>query len=179
MTLHRHDNPTKSALVAIARRNAARGWFEGTDQTQNYLINHCRHLHLPTGTVAIYTRDRGHHACGWWKNPDYDRCLHLSLSFFDPETMERDEHNHRLAAEWVDLFFGKHKRWIWVEPPYSDHGRAVDSWHYRLFINPGGDPIKPRGEVYHRENTPAGWLSWSDAQEVARLDEKARRGREE
>ena len=30
-------------------------------------------------TSLIYTMDEGMHSIGWWKNPDYARCYHLSL----------------------------------------------------------------------------------------------------
>jgi len=49
-------------------------------------------------------------------------------------------------------------------PPYSSGGKANEVWHYRVFTNPAGEPILPRGEVYSREFTEKGWLSFSDLQ---------------
>lgn len=129
-------------------------------------VESCKAYHQGTGDYVILTRDTGHHTSGWWKNPDYERCIHLSLSFFDPETRERREHDHKAAAEWVDQVFHDNKRLVWTEPPYSESGKRNDVWHYRVFYaDPDFTvPILPRGEVYTKEFTDAGWLSWSDVQ---------------
>lgn len=103
----------------------------------------------------IYTKDTGHHTCGWWKNPDYERCYHLSISF--PGGKKK-----AVVEKLVDYLFGQHKKWIWVEPPYSETGKRLDVWHYRLFCNAMWQPIKPRGEVYSTELTEAGWKSYSE-----------------
>lgn len=109
----------------------------------------------------IYTRDEGHHSSGWWKNPDYERCLHLSVSFAypngQPAPYEFDE-----AERWARMFFRHDLRWVWIEPPYSPEGKARDVHHYRLFCDPGWQPMKPRGEVYSKELTEAGWMSFSE-----------------
>lgn len=31
--------------------------------------------------IVIMTRDIGYHTSGWWKNPDYERCFHVSISY--------------------------------------------------------------------------------------------------
>ena len=125
--------------------------------------NRCRAFHLPTGTLAIFTRDTGHHSSGWWKNPDYERCLHLSLSFYGAEGQPcgRDK---ALSDEWVTALFGATSNLVWSEPPVSEHGKRFDVWHYRVFYaDPGYRvPILPRGEVYSKEFTEAGWLSYSE-----------------
>lgn len=36
------------------------------------------------GTRLLFSRDAGHHTSGWLKNPDYERCWHLSLSKAGP-----------------------------------------------------------------------------------------------
>lgn len=120
-----------------------------------------------SGRFSHGTRDIGHHSSGWWKNPDYERCRHLSLSFFDPEvglvsgSMPRDK---KLTAKIIDRVFGPDKRYLWSEPPYSPQGKAADIWHYRLFCDPAWEPILPRSEVYGRELIEEGWKSWSDVQ---------------
>lgn len=127
-------------------------------------------LHYPTGTQAVLSRDTGHHTSGWWKNPDYERCLHLSLSFVDPETGSSREKDKKLTAQWIDAIFGANNRLLWCEPPFSHQGKKRDVWHYRLFFADKGFsvPILPRGEVYTKEFTDAGWLSFSDVQEKER-----------
>lgn len=152
-------------IDVLLRRMKKRAWsgiWNGKDVTAYF--DSCRHIDDDIGMLAIFTRDVGHHSSGWWKNPDYERCFHLSLSFFDPETKGRAPKNQQLTDKMVDAAFFAAKRWLWCEPPYSDDGKKMDVWHYRLFCDPGWNPIKPRGEVYNRELTEAGWLSFSDLQ---------------
>lgn len=125
-------------------------------------LERCTEVHYRSGTRLIFTRDAGHHSLGWWKNPDYERCLHLSLSFFDPETGEPAPYDGRRAEKWAQLFFGRNLRLVWVEPPYSDEGKTRGVHHFRLFCDPSWAPIKPRGEVYTRELTERGWRSFSE-----------------
>ena len=128
-----------------------------------------------TGAHVILTRDTGHHACGWWKNPDYERCLHLSLSFFDPKSRERRGQDREQAAEWVEAVFHSARRLVWTEPPCSEAGKKADVWHYRVFYADEAFriPILPRGEVYSKELTEAGWLSWSDFHDEQAKEETA------
>lgn len=153
----------KATAVEMLYKRALLGFHDGTARAAKYL-DYCRAYHAVTGTLLCFTRDVGHHAGGWWKNPDYERCWHLSLSFCDPETEERAPKDARLTREWLDLFYGDNVRKLWCEPPYSPEGRAVDVWHYRLFCNEAWLPIIPRGEVYTREFTEAGWKSFSDVE---------------
>lgn len=155
-----------ASMVKLAnglKRRAERGLHRGDEASMIYLLG-CREDHPKTGSRVLYTRDQGHHTSGWWKNPDYERCYHLSLSFFDPETGQMAPHNPKLSAAWVELFFGDHRRLLWVEPPYSPEGRQAEVWHYRLFTDPAWQPTLPRGEVYSKQFTEAGWKSYSDVQ---------------
>lgn len=149
-------------LLRRMRQCAWSGTWNGKSQTPYFLA--CKHGDRSLGVVAIFTRDVGYHSSGWWKNPDFERCLHLSLSFVDPETEARMPKNQKLTDALVKGIFDVHKRWLWCEPPYSDDGKRMDVWHYRLFCDAGWNPIKPRGEVYNRELTESGWLSFSDLQ---------------
>lgn len=151
----------KAGVAGDMRARAMRGLYDGTEATAA-LLDYCRGWHPSTGTMLLFTRDVGHHTGGWWKNPDYERCWHLSLSFFDPEMRERAPQDKKLAADWLTAFYGDDRRKLWCEPPYSHEGKAADVWHYRLFCDEYWRPIVPRGEVYTREFTEAGWLSYSD-----------------
>lgn len=147
------------------RMTASRGRFDGTSRTAGYLTR-CTRVHDESGAIVMFSRDEGHHACGWWKNPDYDKCWHLSLSFFDPKTGVRIGKNQALTQEWVDAFFREHQRLVWCEPPHSENGIKFDVWHYRLFYDKNGQPFMPRGEVYSKEYTPEGWKTWSEVNEL-------------
>jgi hypothetical protein len=144
-------------------------------------ISQCTGYHAPTGTLMVWTRDTGHHTSGWWKNPDYERCLHLSLSFRNPENSEEVlDHRHDLAARWVEEFFGSSRNLVWTEPPYFPQGKALDTWHYRVFFAPDWiTPILPRGEVYSKQFTEAGWFSWSDRQAMVAQAEQREMERSE
>lgn len=153
-----------SSLAMVMKHNAERGYYRGVIQTareRRYFMS-CRRVDEPTGTILIFSRDIGHHTGGWFKNPDYERCYHLSLSFFDPVTGDRIDQDKGLARSWCALFFGQDRDLLWCEPPYSAEGKANSVWHYRLFCDPGWQAIMPRGEVYSREFTERGWKSFSD-----------------
>ena len=160
----------KAGVAKAMHLSAAKGSFDlSRQQLQSHInmayLESCRAHHAPTGTRIIFTRDTGHHTSGWWKNPDYERCLHLSLSFHDPEADPDTHiaHRHDLASEWIQTFFPDTSHLVWTEPPYGPEGKRTDCWHYRVFYSPAWlAPILPRGEVYSKDFTSAGWLSWSD-----------------
>lgn len=115
-----------------------------------------------TSARLFFTRDGGMHTSGWFKNPDYERCYHLSISFRDPETGQPAPFDRHSAEVWVTAFFGDDQRYAWMEGPKTPDGKKCDVWHWRVFCDEHWQPIKPRGEVYSRELTAAGWESWSD-----------------
>lgn len=171
LILSTQDDRELQTLVNRMKRQAASGIWDGRGPTAYF--ERCQHLHR-LGIRAIYTRDTGHHSSGWWKNPDYENCLHLSLSFVDPETgTPTGQKNEPLTRMMIDAIFGVNKRWLWCEPPFSTTGKQHCVWHYRLFCDPGWNPIMPRGEVYNRELTEAGWLSYSDVQAQIELSSMA------
>ena len=152
-------------LVATARLKAARIVWDGRDSPagRRYLDD-CRHYDPATQCLLIFTRDCGFNSNGWWKNPDYERCFHLSLSFLAFEGGEKISlpYDYDMAAKWVDAFFGEDARLTWHEGPASEDGKAKGVHHYRLFCDEAWRPIKPRGEVYSKDWTSAGWKSFSD-----------------
>jgi len=129
-------------------------------------IRRCTHYDAKSGTLMIFNRDQGPHSHGWWKNPDYERCFHLSLSFKDPVTgQHRGERDAILTKVWLDLIYGSNQKYIWCEPPVGKDGKRLIVWHYRLFMQPDWKtPLLPRGEVYSKENTPPGFKSFSEVQ---------------
>lgn len=157
-------NWSRENISLEMRRRAALGDYNGTlTQQAKAYVEFCTCAYQPDGTILIFTRDIGHHTSGWWKNPDYERCLHLSLSYRDPKTGLPRAKDKELSALWVEAFFGPTKNLIWAEPPYSPEGKRAECWHYRVFYAPDWvAPILPRGEVYSKDWTPANWLSYSD-----------------
>ncbi len=151
-------------IVGELRRRARHGVFNGlqTPENLNYL-KHCRVVDSTSGAVLIFTRDTGHHESGWLKNPDYERCWHLSTSPAPSRLIlpgvQRAELDRGTRAAWVKAFFGDDLRYVWSESPKTPHGKARDVWHWRLFCDEKWSPILPRKEVYTREFTEAGWRS--------------------
>lgn len=160
-----------STLVEFAKRRAQRWTYDGkVSSYSSHMLDLCTHryqLTPDTGAILIYSRDTGHHTSGWWKNPDYERCLHLSISYRAAPGrgggIERHiAQDHQQSRIFCEAFFNHDKRNLWAEPPYSPEGTSSEVWHYRLFCDPSWAPILPRGEVYSRELTEAGWRSFSD-----------------
>lgn len=157
-------------IIAKARRIAKLGSYSGFVQTaeQERYMRRCSHLDIERGISIMFTRSVGMHSCGWWKNPDYERCEHLSISFFEPVgplfvgVPKRLPYDRQRGAQIAKEFFRENARLLWIEPPYSEAGKRFDIYHYRLFCDPSWSPILPRGEVYSRDNTPAEWRSWSE-----------------
>jgi hypothetical protein len=157
-------NWLKHSVAEKLLRASMAGDFTGVmDSWGAHYLESCKALHQPTGTLMIYTRDSGHHTSGWFKNPDYEYCLHLSLSFREPSDPDQPrDFDKALAAEWAELFFGENKRFIWAESPKSPEGIFLQVQHYRVFCDAHWQPFVPRGEVYSTEFTEKGWQSWSE-----------------
>lgn len=132
---------------------ASKGIWNGRDA----IPESCRWLLERYPATIVFTRDTGYHSSGWWKNPDYERCWHLSISF-------RGGNEKKALREIVHNLFSPYQRLIWVEPPYSKEGKSVDVWHYRLFCDENWQPIMPKGEVYSTQFTEHGWKSFSELQ---------------
>lgn len=142
--------PDACTIIKIA---AMRGIWDGRSETPYF--NSCKWFLERYPCIAIYTKEYGYHSGGWWKNPDYERCWHLSISF--PGGKDK-----KVFKDILNFLFGSYQNLIWVEPPYSKEGKAHDVWHYRLFCDENWMPIKPRGEVYNTHFTEKGWKSFSE-----------------
>ena len=129
------------------------GTFDGSVATDYF--EGCRWFVERYDCIIVLTRDVGYHSSGWWKNPDYERCYHLSISF--PGGMNRTKLEHIL-----ERFFGNNRRLLWCEPPYTEEGKKLGVYHYRLFCDEHWQPIMPRGEVYSTQFTEYGWKSFSE-----------------
>ena len=165
--LERHMAQISAKMILVAKRYP----WNGRENVQGQrILSRCRHLDRRTGASLLFTFDHGHHACGWWKNPDFERCFHLSIAELGLiiesagyDASEIPQLTRAAREAWVHAFFEDTENLVWTEPPTSDTGKMISSWHYRVFVDSNGIPILPRGEVYSRELTEAGWLSWSDA----------------
>lgn len=135
------------------RERANTGLWRG--QSENPYFESCRWFIERYECIIILTRDTGYHSSGWWKNPDYERCYHLSISF-------QGERRKNVTNKIIKGIFGENQKLLWVEPPYSKTGKQKEVWHYRLFCDALWNPIKPRGEVYDTEFTEKGWKSFSE-----------------
>lgn len=135
------------------RLTAETGIWNGRDH--DLYFEKCRWQLMAQECIIIYTKETGYHTSGWWKNPDYERCYHLSISF------PGGKHKPTLK-KIIDGLFKDYTNLLWIEPPYSPEGKSHDVWHYRLFCNEHWQPIKPRGEVYNTDFTERGWKSFSE-----------------
>lgn len=155
--------PDMQTLVDFMKVHAMRGFFDGSDSALlKPYFNLSKQIHEPTGTSLIFTRDVGMYKSGFLKNPDYDNCHHLSISFWDftKEQPVAQGYDFKTAEAWVRAFYGKHTRYVWEESasPESD----IQVRHYRVFVDPMWFPIIPRKEVYSKDFIEKGWKSWSD-----------------
>jgi hypothetical protein len=160
---HAFDQWLKT-MVDNHKAAASRGTWDGRSMTP--YSHSCRHAHSLRGIGSIMTREVGYHSSGWYKNPDFERCVHLSLSFYDPATLQPKPHDHAIASKIVKAMFFPHAKYVLVEPPRYNLGKKHDVHHYRMFCDEHWQPIKPRGEVYSTELTELGWKSFSDVQEA-------------
>lgn len=151
---------TRAALRSAAMTGTYMGLVQ--DAMDRAYIDRCRQVDYRNGIMLLFSRDVGHHSSGWWKNPDFERCWHLSVSFFDPQTLEPRQFDSKLAWQYARLIFGTYATWAWIEPPYSPEGRARGVHHYRVFADGLWRPMKPRREVYSKDFTEAGWKSFSE-----------------
>jgi hypothetical protein len=159
--------PSMEKLVKAMQRHACSGdmYYDGRHVETPY-FRQAHRTHEKTGTSLLFTRDKGMHSSGWFKNPDYDACYHLSISFWDfaePQKPKPEIYDHALARVWVRLFYPAWGRYVWEEGSALDNLRS-EVRHYRVMCNARWQPIMPRKEVYTREFIEKGWKSFSDQQ---------------
>lgn len=159
--------PSMEKLVKQMWQHVNKSVWNGQRATMHsWYFRNAHWQHEKTGTSLLFTRDKGLHSSGWFKNPDYERCYHLSLSFWDAETDPTNPiprpYESPLATIWVRLMFGDWTRLIWEEGPSEPLPAEVH--HFRLMCDQHWQPILPRGEVYSRDFTEKEWKSWSDVQ---------------
>jgi len=168
---------TKTSIVEQMKARAMRYrdiFPPPTEHEGLKIVDNCHAQYEKPGltTSLIFTMDSGMHSVGWWKNPFYERCYHLSLSFWYPNGTVAPK-NDKETKEWVELFFYPHANWVWVEPPFWEVGKKKGVWHYRLFADEHWVPFLPKGEVYSKEFTELGWKSWSELQYELEKQRKA------
>lgn len=119
-------------------------------------------------TRILLSVDYDYHGSGWFANSDYERCLHLSLSHPRPEIprvyhrdldgkpgrhmgMDLETPTDDEARAWGRVFFRQHATKAWFEPAVgpNDPYRSPSVVHLRLYLDKRGQPMIPRGEVYH------------------------------
>lgn len=156
------NKKSMSGLVELMKKISLLGVFRGNDNP--ILMNMSRKYHKKTSSLLIYTRDEGMHSCGWFKNPDYERCFHLSISYQaeDNGKIYLLSQNRNISELWCRLFFGDNVSKLWIEPSFSLEGKQKDVYHYRLFCDKNWQPIIPRKEVYSKDFTEKNWKSWSE-----------------
>ena len=153
-------------LVAYMKQQSLTGSYDGI--SYSLYLRSCKGTDKGTGAILVFTRDSGMHSSGWWKNPEYERCFHLSISFRHMVTWEYKPKDADLTLKYLKAFFGADYRKTWSEGPKGDGGKAADCWHYRLFCDENWEAIMPAGEVYSKELTESGWKSFSEVQEEKR-----------
>ncbi len=162
------------AWRAFALKNPWQGNQLLTDR--RYVIDTTAITEPGRDTRVLLSLDVGYHSSGWWKNSDYEQCLHLSVSHplvdrpklylakadigspehvgMDLETPTDDE-----VRSWGDVVFGQWNRWTWLEPAASplDPYRSPNVVHLRLYLDERLQPILPVGEPYGLNAPP-----WSE-----------------
>jgi hypothetical protein len=152
-------------LAALLRRRAFQlPPFDGRDDMM-FVVQAARFDDDRLALRLIFTRDTGHHTSGWFKNPDYERCLHLSISpaaLAPRSTCPDRDPPANIEQLLVPAFFGAGARFAWRESPKSPEGKASRVQHWRVFCDHLWHPIVPRKEVYSRDFTEKGWKSASE-----------------
>jgi hypothetical protein len=162
------------------RREADRGWYTGDmESLQRYGARRVVDSRAEPELVVslLLTKDKMHHSVGWWRNAEYEFCIHASFAALTRDEADRHARRQRLLGgtgfqvqppqyeeipeldlrTWAVAIFGEHVNKVWFEPGGTDprltkeeaHGRSVMK-HLRLFLDPETfEPFIPKGEVYH------------------------------
>lgn len=109
-------------------------------------------------TSVLFTFDVGYHSSGWWKNAEYERCWHLSLTHPTGVLGGNESPADAEVRAWAEAFFVDDATKAWIEPPAStlDPHRLPNVAHVRVFVDEHGQAIIPEGEVYALKPWPWG-----------------------
>lgn len=186
--------PVPGAVIARMRRYAFAHPWRG-----NVPLLDRRHV-LDTDAITepgrptrvLVSFDYGYHASGWFKNSDYEQCLHVSVSH--PRTdrplvpkvdkvgqlgpagtsyagLDLDAPSDSELRAWGVAFFAECAPMSWLEPPCSplDPYRQPGVGHLRLYYDRQGLPFMPEGEPYLLK-------PWKDGTSPAKVTEGAAGG---
>lgn len=139
--------------------------YDGDIERNQWIIERCSHAMLIDGRAVVVILSRDNLVkMGFWKNTDFARCLHLSISFRYPSTGQPAPWCNATAKRIVAAVFGTDARLTWWEPAYTPEGKFCGVQHWRMFYSPGWwMPINPKGEPYTM-NVPFGWNEWTEYQ---------------
>lgn len=160
------------------RAKVRKGWYIGTPETLEWFGARRFTTARTTPELSVQlllSRDKMHHSVGWWRNAEYEYCLHLSISVrerlavtgaaAEPDrkhaaalfnAIPYEDMPHEELRYWSQIIFGEHIDKLWIEPGGTDprlslveaHDRRAIN-HLRLFFDPQTFvPFIPEGEVY-------------------------------
>lgn len=143
------------------RRVAMTGRWRGADGFSNYM-QRCYGYHQPTGVKLFFVRQNEDS----WEKGVYDFCFNLRLAFYDPDSRRlrvRGDGDMKLAAQWVEAFYGEHEQLVWSVSPLSEKSEEFGALDYRLFMQE--DWKTPLLDVKDYEFTKKlgwRWQRWSE-----------------
>jgi len=153
-------NAVRLALIDLRRLAVKYPWKGQQDIHQRHRLITNSLLEPDRPICVIYTYDVGYHSSGWWRNSEYERCFHLSLSHqkLDPAGWQVgiEAPTESEIHEWAKLAWPTDWKKAWLEPPASvlsidvlEQRRYPGVGHVRLFLDLSLTPILPTGEVYN------------------------------
>lgn len=165
MERDRTDRECKVAKIkAHSFKHPWRGDTPLTCPLHNLRISAITEPGRPTNVLCSF--DQHYHGSGWFKNSDYEQCLHVSVSHVG-DTQELRHIPAELGGgvtvaptletasdaevwAWAVAFFGDDAPKAWLEPACSplDPYRMPNIAHVRLYYDQAMHPFMPEGEVY-------------------------------
>lgn len=100
--------------LLVVKNQSEKGIWNGKDITDYF--QECRFFIPRFNCTLIFTKETGYHSSGWWKNPDFERCYHLSISF-------KEGRNESILKKILISVFGNNLKNLLVEAPYSSEGK--------------------------------------------------------
>lgn len=147
-----------NGLVDSHLESAAEGAWNGKGLSPYYV--NCKRVNPLRGVATIVTRDVGLHSDGLWKNPDCERNLHLSVSFFHPSTLRPVEHDGRISSMIARRLFFPNMKLVWVQQAVTELGRTKSVLHYHMWCDKNWRPIQPELTVDPEEFVKAGLIQF-------------------